>query len=76
MSAPLNPGVSSDNLLAISDKSLLGSILRGFRCTLKISYLALISGKVISTILSILPGLVKAESKISFRLVAAKTTTV
>lgn len=76
ISAPLNPGVNYANLLAISDNGLFGLILRGERWTIKIYYLALISGRVISTILSNLPGRVKAESKTSFLFVAAKTMTV
>jgi len=62
--------------VAISDNGLLGLTFNGERWTMKISYLALIYGRVISTILSNLPGRVKAESKISLRLVAAKTITV
>ena len=76
MSAPLNPGLSSASLLAMSSSFVLGSILRGFKWTLKISYLAFISGRLTSTILSNLPGLVKALSKVSFLFVAANTITV
>jgi hypothetical protein len=76
MSAPLNPGVNEANLSAILLKGLLGFIFKGVRWTMKISSLALSSGRVISTILSNLPGRVNAESKTSFLLVAAKTITV
>ena len=43
---------------------------------MNIYYLAFISGSVIYTTLSNLPGLVNAESKISFLFVAANTMTV
>ena len=76
ISAPLNPGESSDNLLATSEIDLSGSILRGLRWTLNIYYLALISGSVTSTSLSNLPGRIKALSRVSLRLVAANTMTV
>lgn len=76
ISAPLNPGVSYASLLAMSGNGLFGLTLRGDKWTINISYLALISGKVISTILSNLPGRVNAESRISFLFVAAKTITV
>ena len=76
ISAPLKPGDNYDRRLATVFMSVLGSILRGVRCTINIYYLALTSGSVISTILSKRPGLVKALSKVYLRFVAAKTTIV
>lgn len=76
ISAPLKPGVNEANLWAISFKGLFGFTFNGVKWTMKISYLALSSGRVISTILSNRPGRVKAESKMSFLFVAARTMTV
>lgn len=76
MSAPLNPGDNSESLLAMVLISTPGSIFRGAKWTIKIYSLAFTSGKLISTIRSNLPGLVNALSRISFRLVAAKTMIV
>ena len=75
MSAPLNPGVRADIFLENSLFSILGSVVIFFRCTSKIYYLSAIEGRVISIVLSNLPGLSNALSKISFLLVAAKTMT-
>lgn len=75
ISAPLNPGVNADNFLANSSLGNLSVVFIFLRCTRKICYLSLIEGKVISIVLSNLPGLIKALSKISFLLVAANTTT-
>jgi hypothetical protein len=76
ISAPLNPGLSSESLFARSSIFLLGLIFRGLRWTLKIYTLAFKSGSVTSTILSKRPGLVNAESKVSLRFVAARMITV
>jgi hypothetical protein len=75
MSAPLNPGVKVAILLAYSEliKSLLSFIF--LRCTLKISILSLIVGRVISIYLSNLPGLNSALSRISALFDAANTIT-
>jgi hypothetical protein len=76
MSAPLKPGESYASLLEMDSMFWSGLIFRGARWTLKIYYLALTSGRVISTILSNLPGRVSALSSVYLRLVAASTTTV
>ena len=75
ISAPLNPGVKVAIFLAYSSLVLSLLSLIFLRCTLNISSLSLIVGKVISTCLSNLPGLSKALSKISALLVAARMIT-
>lgn len=75
MSAPLKPGVNVANLFAYYSMVFVGSNLMGAKCTWKISLLPLRSGNSISMSLSNRPGLIKAESRTSFLLVAAITMT-
>mmetsp|Transcript_32074 Transcript_32074/g.62725 ORF Transcript_32074/g.62725 Transcript_32074/m.62725 type:complete len:278 (-) Transcript_32074:651-1484(-) len=73
MSAPAKPGVKAASLEATS----LGSCpsFRGFRCTLKICSLPRMSGLSMVIWRSNLPGRSRAESRMSARLVPARTTT-
>jgi len=76
ISAPLNPGVKVAKRLEISSIVFEGSILRGVRWTLNISFLPSKSGFVISIYLSNLPGRTSAGSSSSFLFVAANTITL
>lgn len=75
ISAPLKPGVNVANLLAYVSIEFSGRIFIGFKWTMKIYFLPSMSGRVISMLLSNLPGRIKAASRVSFMLVAASTTT-
>jgi hypothetical protein len=63
------------NLFAISSFGFFGSTFRGSKWTRKIYVRPSISGKVISIVLSNLPGRVKAGSNESDMFVAANTIT-
>mmetsp|Transcript_44601 Transcript_44601/g.135227 ORF Transcript_44601/g.135227 Transcript_44601/m.135227 type:complete len:293 (+) Transcript_44601:371-1249(+) len=75
MSLPAKPGVSAAILLATLSVSKASDRLTGFRCTLKIDSRSPRSGLSMAICRSKRPGRMRAGSRMSTRLVPARTTT-